>query len=556
MRNWCIVLLIALLASAVRAAEYDIGAEAYSRGDYEAAFVQWRALARQGDMRAQYSLARMYADGTGVAEDDDAVLYWLRAAARQGSVEAQSELALMFSLGRGVRQNHALAAYWYGRLAEEGHATAQFLLAGMYEDGTGVERDVSLAFFWYQQAAEQGYVGAQVKLGEMLRRGHGVGKDLAEAWVWFDRAAARGNKAAATRRDELRRLLGEEILARPTGSGEPSAVPRQSVESGIAQAQTRTQAETQTRTQARTQTQTQTQTQTRTQAETQAQTQTRTRRQAETQAKAQRQAPRIVPAPEMVPVEAGCFEMGSNPAEAGRGGDEARHSVCVRDFLIARYEVTRGQYAEFVADTGHDTPDGCYSYGNGGWGLQAGRSWRDPGYPQSDDHPVACISRADALAYAKWISEHRGLDYRLPTEAEWEYAARAGTGTARPWGDDAADACEWANVGDRALLGHYSGWPWTIHPCDDEHVHTAPVGTYRTNRNGLYDMAGNVWEWTCSPYDAAYQGGELVCDSGGLNGVVRGGSWSNSPRWARSAGRFANRTDMRLDLVGFRLAHD
>ena len=529
MRNRCIALLVSLLAASVCAAEYEVGAAAYARGDYEAAFVQWRALARQGDVRAQYGLARMYADGIGMAEDDEAAVYWLRAAARQGSVEAQSELALMFSLGRGVRQDHALAAYWYGRLAEEGHATAQFLLAGMYEDGTGVERDVSLAFFWYRQAAEQGHVGAQVKLGEMFLQGHGVGTDLAEAWVWFDRAAARGNEAAATRREELRRLLGEETLARLTGSGgsaAASAEPRQSVESDNAQIQR------------------------------QAQTQVQAQTQAQTQAQVRRRAPLVVAAPEMVPLEAGCFEMGSSSAEAGRGGDEARHSVCVREFLIARHEVTRGQYAEFVDDTGHHTPDGCYSYGNGGWGLRAGRSWRDPGYPQSDDHPVACISRADALAYARWISEHRGLDYRLPTEAEWEYAARAGTDTARPWGDDPADACEWANVGDRALLGHYPGWPWTIHPCDDQHAHTAPVGTYRTNRNGLYDMVGNVWEWACSPYDAAYQGGELVCDSGVRNGVVRGWSWSNSPRWARSAGRFANQMDMRLDLVGFRLAHD
>lgn len=510
MRNWCAALLISLLASSVCVAEYDVGAAAYAQGDYEAAFAQWRALARRGDPRAQYSLARMYAEGTGVAEDDDAALYWLRAAARQGLVEAQSELALKFSLGRGVRQDHARAAHWYGRLAEQGHATAQFLLAGMYEDGTGVERDVSRAFFWYRRAAEQGYVGAQAKLGDMFLRGHGVDKDLAEAWVWFDRAAAKGHRVAATRRDELRRLLGEEILARLTGAGAPSAAPPQSGKAGDAPGPSPSPAP----------------------------------------------ASRIVPAPEMVPVEAGCFEMGSTPAEAGRGGDEARHFVCVRDFLISRHEVTRGQYAEFVSDTGRGTPDGCYSYGNGGWGVRAGRSWRDPGYPQNDDHPVACISRTDALAYAEWLSEHRGLDYRLPTEAEWEYAARAGTDTARPWGDAAADACGWANVGDRTLLGHYPEWPWTIHPCDDGHVHTAPVGTYGTGRNGLYDMSGNVWEWTCSSYDAAYQGGELVCDPEGRNGVVRGGSWSNSPRWARSAGRFASRADMRLDLVGFRLAHD
>ena len=210
----------------------------------------------------------------------------------------------------------------------------------------------------------------------------------------------------------------------------------------------------------------------------------------------------------------------------------------------------------FVSDTGRDTPDGCVSYGNRGWELRAGRSWRHPGYAQGDDHPVACVSRNDALAYARWLSERLGRRYRLPTEAEWEWAARGGTNTARPWGDDAGGACLWANVGDHALLRHHPEWPWTIHSCNDAHTYTAPVGSYDPNGFHLHDMGGNVWEWTCSSYEAAYRGAEERCDPEGRVGVARGGSWSNSPRWVRSAGRFWNQADTRLDIVGFRLAHD
>ena len=499
----CIAMLLLLVASFVHAADFSTGAEAYARGDYEGAFLEWRVLARQGDVRAQYRLAQMYADGIGVAEDDEEALHWFRQAADQGSLEAQSELALMYSLGRGVRRDHTRAAYWYARLADAGHATAQYLLGVMHEDGTGVERDASRAFFWYRRAAEQGFVGAQVKLGEMYSQGRGVSRDLARAWAWFDRAAARGHDGAAERRAELGRLIGEKALA---GVTEPGSAP--------------------------------------------------TARASSPPERRNAREPDLVAAPEMVRLESGCFAMGSDSAEDGRHGDEVRHSVCVEDFSISRHEVTRGQYAAFVEDTGRSTSDGCRSYGNGGWASRAGRSWRDPGFAQGDDHPVACVSRDDALAYVAWISKRLGRSYRLPTEAEWEYAARAGADSARPWGDDSGDACLRANVGDRALFRHYPGWPWTIHPCDDTHAHTAPVGSFRTNGYGLHDMLGNVWEWTCSSYDAAYRGAERRCDSRSGNGVVRGGSWSNSPRWVRSAGRFRNRPETRLDLVGFRLVHD
>ena len=501
----CVAVLIVLVARAACAADFSAGVEAYARGDYEDAFEQWQVLARQGDSRAQYRLAQMFADGVGVREDDRAALHWYRQAAEQGSVVARYELALMYLLGRGVRQDHSQAAYWYGGLAEDGYATAQYLLGGMYEDGTGVAKDVPRAILWYRRAAEQGSIGAQAKLGEMYLQGHGVAKDLAQAWVWFELAAAKGHEDAAMERTRLRLGLSEEELARAMRlaralSPPPIAQPVES-ESELDLAR----------------------------------------------------------APEMVRIEAGCFAMGSDPSEAGRHDNEPWHSVCVEDFSISRYEVTRGQYAAFVSETGREAPDGCQTYGDGGWGPRfgrSGRSWRDPGYAQNDDHPVACVSRDDALAYARWLSERQGQSYRLPTEAEWEYAARAGSGAARHWGDDAGRACLWGNVGDRALQRHYREWSWTIHPCNDGYVHTAPVGNYRASPYGLHDMVGNLWEWTCSAYDAAYRGAEHRCTWGGRNGVVRGGSWSNSPRWARSAGRFENRVDARFDLLGFRLAHD
>ena len=384
--------------------------------------------------------------------------------------------------------------------------TAQYLLAAMYEQGKGVAKDVNRALALYRRAADQGHVRAGVKLGEMYSGGRGVNEDLVQAWAWFDRAARRGHEATATERDRLRARLGEDELAEAMRLSRTLGLP-----AGEGEA-------------------------------------------AETLEHESEAEP--VPAPEMMRVASGCFAMGSAASEVGRHANETPHSVCVEDFSISRYEVTRGQYALFVGETGRETPDGCRTYGDGGWGSRAGRSWRDPGYAQSDDHPVACVSRDDAQAYARWLSERRGRDYRLPTEAEWEYAARAGSRSVRPWGDDPDGACTWGNVGDRSLHGHYRGWAWTIHHCEDGYVHTAPVGSFRASPYGLHDMAGNVWEWACSAYDPEYRGAEHRCAADDRSGVVRGGSWSNSPRWARSAARFESLADARFDLVGFRLAHD
>ena len=155
--------------------------------------------------------------------------------------------------------------------------------------------------------------------------------------------------------------------------------------------------------------------------------------------------------PEMVEIRAGCFEMGSPKGEAHRDSDERQHQVCVKDFEIGRHEVTRGQFRAFVEATGYrtdaekNTNEGCYLWDGKQDKLMSGMSWRDPGYPQQDDHPVACVSLYDAMAYVAWLSRETGQSYRLPTEAEWEYAARAGTTTAYWWGGQASH--EYANYG-------------------------------------------------------------------------------------------------------------
>ena len=259
--------------------------------------------------------------------------------------------------------------------------------------------------------------------------------------------------------------------------------------------------------------------------------------------------------PEMVRISGGSFWMGSPESKAGRFDDERRHEVHVESFSIGKHEVTRGQYAAFIRETGHAVGDACWTYDSGEWKSRSGRSWRSPGYGQTDTHPVVCVSWDDATAYAEWLSSVTGREYRLPTEVEWEYAARAGTQTSRHWGEDPSRACEYANVADRTAKEEYSDW--TIHACRDGQVHTAPVGEYRANGWGLHDMLGNVWEWTCSEYDGGYGGAEKRCVSGGDGRrVIRGGSWYGEPGRVRSAARYGVGTDYRHSLVGFRLAQD
>jgi formylglycine-generating enzyme required for sulfatase activity len=274
--------------------------------------------------------------------------------------------------------------------------------------------------------------------------------------------------------------------------------------------------------------------------------------------------------PRMVVIPAGEFTMGSPAAEAGRGVDESpqRQVAIGQAFALGRSEVTVAEFRRFAEESGYRTEAerdtralGCSGFiyadpSAGNPGSQAATSWRNPGLAQAESHPVLCVSWNDARAYAQWLSKKTGKRYRLPSEAEWEYAARAGSVAARHWGDDPVQACRFANVADQS---RFQTWGFgQKHECTDGHYFTAPAGGYSPNRYGLYDMLGNVWEWTEDCWNASYAGapqdGNAWLTGDCAQRVSRGGSWSTVPRFARSATRYRNNTDHRDNLTGFRLA--
>ncbi len=270
--------------------------------------------------------------------------------------------------------------------------------------------------------------------------------------------------------------------------------------------------------------------------------------------------------PEMVVIPAGRFMMGTAPGEEEREGlspsfrnrSEPRHAVNVKTFAAGKFEVTRAQYRVFAEATGR-TSDGCFVWRGTGFVKDPSHDWRNPGYPQDDSHPVVCVSWDDATAYARWLSERTGRNYRLPTEAEWEYAARAGTTTARFWGDDADIVCEYANGADASTRARVPGTgDWPIAKCDDRHAYTAPVGTFRANPFGLHDVLGNVWEWTQDCWNAHYSGapadGSAWSTGECALRAVRGGSWEDAPLGLRAAYRVGSPTVIRVYIRGFRVA--
>jgi formylglycine-generating enzyme required for sulfatase activity len=263
--------------------------------------------------------------------------------------------------------------------------------------------------------------------------------------------------------------------------------------------------------------------------------------------------------PEMVVIPAGSFDMGSPAGESGRRDIEGPvHRVTIATFALGRAKITRAQFAAYAAETGHDGGKDCVTFEAGSWDSRVGRDWLSPGFPQEDSHPVVCINWQDAKAYAAWLSKKTGKTYRLPSEAEWEYAARAGTTTARYWGDNADQACGYANVLDRTAKARLAGVNAEGHACTDAYAYTAPVMSFKPNGFGLYDMIGNAWEWledcgSGSDYRGVPQDGRPSflgdCNYRGL----RGGSWSSPPQDARSASRSRGVAMLRGNGDGFRL---
>jgi formylglycine-generating enzyme required for sulfatase activity len=210
--------------------------------------------------------------------------------------------------------------------------------------------------------------------------------------------------------------------------------------------------------------------------------------------------------PEMVVVPAGSFTMGSPAGEKERLHSEGPQHVVTfaQPFAVGKFHVTVDQYKAFVQATGYTASPKCEIYNGDQWTERADRSWRDPGFAQDGTHPVVCITWNDAKAYTDWIAKKTGEPYRLLTEAEFEYAARGQTSPGnypRFWfGDDDKAFCQNGNGADQKARDSIEGaknWKnWAIVPCDDGYAYTSSAGHFTPNAFGLYDMAGNAWQWT------------------------------------------------------------
>ncbi len=292
--------------------------------------------------------------------------------------------------------------------------------------------------------------------------------------------------------------------------------------------------------------------------------------------------------PVMVVLPAGSFIMGSPDGEAGRYANEGpRHRVHIeRPFALGRTEVTVGEFRRFVEASGYVTSaeggEGSFfrDPATGDWRLEPRLDWRfdSAGRPAEADLPVVHVSWDDAQAYARWLTQQSGAHYRLPSEAELEYANRAGSQSAFPWGEGAPPAALanikgegdrpvtaprlWRHTADEERYARQEGpTPDVFRGYADGFGAPAPVGRFPANAFGLQDTAGNVWEWAADCWHADYRGAPgdgRAWEAGGdcERRVVRGGSWYCYPRHIRAANRWARWPIFRNMYIGIRLARD
>lgn len=258
--------------------------------------------------------------------------------------------------------------------------------------------------------------------------------------------------------------------------------------------------------------------------------------------------------PEMVDLPKGSYLMGSPQNEIGRWEDEGpqRKIEIANRFAIGRFEVTVREFRQFVNSTGYMPIASCNA-------ASADADWDHPGFEQAENSPVVCVSRQDILEFIKWLSDLTGRNYRLPTEAEWEYAARAGTSTVYNFGDDVRSACKYENVPDLSVVNQRPAGQ--IVDCDDGFEFTAPVGTFLPNMFGLYDTLGNVVEMVDDCFESREvatlpQTSKRRTAEPCTFGLARGGSWYGTNRYIRSAYRFRGDPKTRLYALGFRVAVD
>jgi formylglycine-generating enzyme required for sulfatase activity len=272
---------------------------------------------------------------------------------------------------------------------------------------------------------------------------------------------------------------------------------------------------------------------------------------------------------EMVVLPSGRYMMGSTADEfAGKDqyhimftDETPRHETAVKSFALAKFDVTKKLFEIFVNETGF-SGKGCQIFNGKEWVSDANADWKNPGFVQTEQDPVVCVSWNDAQKFIAWINSKKSSinshKYRLPTEAEWEYAARAGTATPMYWGSDRSKQCEFENTRDLSKqrispIGPYAN-------CDSGYTNTSPVGSFRPNPWGLFDILGNVHQWVSDCNSVGYAAPppatpELMAISCSFR-RARGGSWASIPIGVRAASRSGYKIDTRESVIGFRLAVD
>ena len=520
------VLLLACLCMAVAApsawSEYDAGKRALEAGQPDKAASEWRAAAHAGDRRAMLALGRLYARGLGVAQDYVEAHKWFNLAASRGEAQAARErdavAAKMTPVQVAGAQEKAKAWRPHAGRATSPAAVPRTAAPARSRNAAAIEASLGLT-----PADRRLVQSGLASLGFRPGPADGVFGAATRAAL---RAWQRANGAAETGR------LTASAATALAAAGERAAKARQAAREKAEKAAGE-------------------------KAERAA------REAAEKAARAAALRPGRVfrdcsDCPEMVVVPAGSFMMGSPAHEAGRFESEGpqRRVTISKPFAVGKFEVTRDEFARFAAATGYSPQDKCYGY-------NVTENWQNPGFRQSGRHPVTCITWHEAKAYVGWLSNKTGKRYRLLSDSEWEYAARAGTKTRFFWGDEVSALCSFGNIADaKHKEAHY--WREQRAACDDGATRTAPVGRYRANRFGLYDMIGNVSEWVedCDydysngPTDGSARITGVRC---GKQRIMRGGSWNttHAERFLRVAFRSTSNiagSYFRYNTFGFRVA--
>lgn len=282
--------------------------------------------------------------------------------------------------------------------------------------------------------------------------------------------------------------------------------------------------------------------------------------------------------PELVVLATGEFTLGASPSEGVALGlpadfaarEQPRRRVTInRPIAFGRFEVTLAQYAAFVAESGYAPEPGCWRYVGNDWTFDRGMSWKDSELGQADDHAVTCVSWHDADAYARWLARETGQPYRLPSEAEWEYAARGGTDGPYWFGSDRSAICRYVNLGDLDTEARFrwAGRPsalrieWQPEDCHDGFATTSPVGAKPPNPFGIHGVLGNGMEWTADCWHDDYSRGPDDQAARLLSGdcsyrVMRGQGWLAIAASARSSFRRKMTATDRRFTFGIRVVRD